>query len=125
RPHASARPLRLGLPHRRAARGPLRRGGNHPRLGRAAREDAPVDQPAPSRRGLSWARRITAVTTPSTTPLGAEPTRSGPNGRRGGGGRGGRGGPTFPLHPHTARSTTPATITTTLISTRAEPKLSN
>src|SRR5499427_2278070 len=53
RPHAPAGPLRLGLPHRRAARGTLRRGGNHPRFGRAAREGAPVDQPTPSRRGLS------------------------------------------------------------------------
>src|SRR5215813_1259430 len=116
RPHAPAGPLRLGLPHRRAARGTLRRGGNHPRFGRAAREGAPVDQPTPSRRGLSWTRRITAVTTLSTTPLRAKPTRSGQSGMR---------VASFSLYPHIGRSTTPATITTTLISTRAEPKLSN
>src|SRR5262249_58900417 len=84
RPHAPAGPLRLGLPHRRAARGTLWRGGNHPRLGRAARAGAPLDQPTASRRGLSWARRITAVTTLSATPLRAKPTRRGHSGLRGG-----------------------------------------
>src|SRR5262249_25403893 len=110
RAHAPAGAERLGLSDRGAAGRPLRRGGHHPGAGRAAREGAPVDQQAAACRALSFDRSSAAATPASRAAFTAKPTRSGQSGVS---------PASFSLYHQMGQRTTPAIITTTLISTRA------